>query len=76
MFTKATPISGDTLNYYSQQELYTLYLEEGRSPTEALALSQELSKGIQTLNKREARMWQRSLREKGLWEPKKKSLEV
>lgn len=66
MFTKATPISGDTLNYYSKQELYDLYLKEGRTPTEALALSQELSKGIQTLNKREQRMWQRALRERNI----------
>ena len=66
MFTRATPISGDTLDYYSQQELYDLYLKEGRSPTEALALSQELSKGIQTLNKREQRMWQRAMRERNI----------
>jgi len=76
MYTRNTPISGDTLEYYTQEELYNMYVEEGRSHTDALALSQELVKGIQSLNKREQRMWQRSLREKGLWEPKKKSLEV
>jgi hypothetical protein len=66
IFTRSTPISGDKLVYYNQKELYDLYIKEGRSHSEALALSQELAKGIQSLNKREQRMWNRALKERGI----------
>lgn len=79
-YFKNTPISGDSgdrIVSYTKKELYDEYIKEGRSHTDALALSQELIKGMEKLNKQEIRMWQRSLREKGLWEPKtKQSLEV
>jgi len=66
LYIRSTPISGDKLVYYNQKELYDLYIAEGRSHSDALALSQELAKGIQSLNKREQRMWERALREKGM----------
>ena len=70
MYIRSTPISGDKLVYYNQKELYDMYVAEGRSHSDALALSQELAKGIQSLNKREQRMHQRMLRERGMWNDK------
>ena len=72
----STPISGDTLAYYTENELYDAYIREGRSHTDAEDLSQNLCRHISSMYHQERRMWQRYLREKGLWETKKKSLEV
>lgn len=64
MFKYNTPISGDQITYYTEKELYDYYIEEGRGPTEALALSQKLVKEIHRMNRREQQMWDRSMKEK------------
>lgn len=76
MFKRSTPLSGDTLVYYTQKELYDLYVREGRSHHEAFALSQELHRHLRNMNQRERRMWLRSLRDRGIYTPEANLKEV